>query len=694
MRNDIVQHPVPRGRGGFKFRFAACLTLLVLTTSIQAGGKPASYSVLEGITVKATKTPRDPFDVPESVSIVDEERIEAEQASDIGDILENLPNVDIGGGPRAGGERFVIRGLDDERVLFLLDGARQNFVRGHIARVFVDPDLLKQVEVLRGPASALWGSGTVGGVMAFTTKDAVDMLVPGERFGSRIKGGYQGVNEQRLASAAVYGLAGDNFDYLLNIAFRDADDLELGDGTTLDNSGFESVAGLAKGTWTPGPFHTFSGSFQTFDKDAGVPSNPQGAATPTNLVDRDTEQRNITLRYHYENPDNPLLQLSAVLYRNTTDMVEIRRSDGRHDETEFTTTGFDVRNSMVFGATGAIRQVLTYGVDFYRDATKARRNGAPRTSFPDGKSTVLGVYVQDEIAVGKRWTLTPGLRWDRYQSKSDAGIARDIDENELSVKLGAGVQVTDWLSLHAAYNEAFRAPNLTELFTSGTHFTCGPRCANLFVPNPDLRPEKANNKEVSVRLRSRDLFVPGDRGRFRATFFQNDVDDFIDAVVNFSPSPMPPYNLGRGGISTNRNVRDAELKGYELELTYDAPRWFAALSYAQTRGDNKTTGEPLSAIPADEWDIRLGLRSPAKHLSLGWHTRIVDDQNRVPGGGTTTEGYTVHDLNLTWAPTREGLKGLRVDFGIDNVTDKDYRRHNAVLKEPGRNVKMSVSYRF
>ncbi|NJM11690.1 MAG: TonB-dependent receptor [Synechococcaceae cyanobacterium SM1_2_3] len=96
-----------------------------------------------------------------------------------------------------------------------------------------------------------------------------------------------------------------------------------------------------------------------------------------------------------------------------------------------------------------------------------------------------------------------------------------------------GFKVTSWFSLHAAYTEAFRAPDLTELFVSGTHFTCGPGCANLFVPNPNLKPEKAHNKEISARFRRDDLFMPGDQGRFRATYFRNDVDDFIDSIVIF-----------------------------------------------------------------------------------------------------------------------------------------------------------------
>jgi hemoglobin/transferrin/lactoferrin receptor protein len=142
------------------------LTLLFVGFPAQAeqGQDSFGYSMLEGVTVTATKTARDPFEVAESVSIVDQDRIEAAQASDLADLLEDLPNVDVAGGPRSIGQRVVIRGLSDDRILFVIDGARQNYNRAHDSRIFLDPDLFKQVEVLRGPASALWGSGALGGV--------------------------------------------------------------------------------------------------------------------------------------------------------------------------------------------------------------------------------------------------------------------------------------------------------------------------------------------------------------------------------------------------------------------------------------------------------------------------------------------------------------------------------------------------
>lgn len=118
------------------------------------------------------------------------------------------------------------------------------------------------------------------------------------------------------------------------------------------------------------------------------------------------------------------------------------------------------------------------------------------------------------------------------------------------------------------------------------------------------------------------------------------------------------------------------------------------MAYSQTRGDNADTGEPLSDIPADAWSLRAGLRFPAQHLTLNWRTQIVDAQDRVPAGGEPTDGYTVHDIGLSWVPRHASFKGLRIDAGIDNLTDVDYRQHLSVLKAPGRNVRAALSYSF
>jgi hemoglobin/transferrin/lactoferrin receptor protein len=648
------------------------------------------YSNLQGVTATATKSTRDPATLAESVSIVGRDQIETDQPQDLGDLLQDMANVSVGGGPRGVAQQVVIRGVGDERILFLLDGARQNYSRGHDGRVFVDPDLLKQVEVLRGPASSLWGSGAIGGVISMTTVDAADLLAPGETVGGRVKLGFQGVNDQWLGGASAYGLVGDSVDLLADISYRSNGDTKLGDGSTLDHSSADSVSGLFKFGWSPDVENNLSMTLQTFDEQGEVPSNPQTAATPDDLVDRDTRQRNLSFRYSYQPTDLPWLRPTLLLYRNRSDISERRLVDGRQDDTEVTTWGADVRNRLEW-RNGDVAQALTTGVDYFKDEAEATRNGAARASFPDAEQSVFGFYVQDEIQFGERVTLVPGLRWDRYQSDSSSDVADGQDATSVSKKLALSYAFTDWLSLHASYNEAFRAPNMSELFVSGTHFSCGPGCANLFVPNPDLKPEKAHNKELGLSAKRNGLFQAGDKATARVSVFRNDVDDYIDQIVNFTFAPVPG-NSGAGGVSYFENVADARLEGFEVELGYDAPDWFASAGYGRTRGENRATGEPLSDIPADELTLGAGLKFA--QVKFGWKGRFVAEQDRVPEDGTPTGSYQLHDIYLTWKPPHFGKEQVRVDFGIDNLFDKEYRPHLSVLDGPGRNIKAALTVKF
>jgi hemoglobin/transferrin/lactoferrin receptor protein len=679
-------------------QLALALTLGSLPLALGAApdtGDPAEVR-LGPVQVTATKTSQPLDAVPEAVSVIERAEIEQRQPQALGDLLEELPNVAVGGGPRAVGQTVTIRGLSDDRILFLLDGARQNFARGHNARLFVEPDLLRRVEVIRGPASALWGSGAIGGVIALETVDAADLLAPGQTLGGRVRAGYQGVNGQWMSGAAAYGRVDDQLDLLVDLNHREAGDTRQGDGEDLAHSGYERTSGLAKGSWSPDGMTWFSASYLGLRDDGEVPSNAQTLATPENLVERRTRQDNLNFRFRHDDPDNPYFSPSLVLYRNQTRIDEERNQDGRRDDTELTTIGLDLRNTMRLSFGPRLNQILSYGIEYYEDTARAERDGAPRSSSPDGSQQIISAYLQDEILIGERLTLIPGIRFDDYTSKADhqAGQASGMrnEDSAWSAKLGANLQLTDWLALQASYNEAFRAPTTSELFVSGVHFSCGPGCQNLFVPNPDLKPEKAHNKEIGLRLRQQDLFTDGDRAGFRAALFRNDVSDFIDRKVVFSPRPMPG-NPGPGGVSTSENVTDARLEGFEIEAVYDAPRWFAGLAYSQTRGDDENTDAPLASVQPDEWMARVGLRFPAQGLELGARGRFLAAQDRVPEGVEPSEDYQLYDLWLSWRPSA-GRAGLSLDLGVDNLLDEDYRPYLSALKGPGRNLKATLSYRF
>ncbi len=164
--------------------FAATIAAACAPAAAQEGAAstegPVYGTTLEPITVFATLNPIESFDYPGQVQVVGRERLDELQASNSRRHLRRRPRR--GGRWRSAplGETPSIRGFAEEDVLILLDGVRQSFVSGHDGRLFIEPELLKQVEIVKGPISSLYGSGALGGVIAMTTADAKDFLDPGE----------------------------------------------------------------------------------------------------------------------------------------------------------------------------------------------------------------------------------------------------------------------------------------------------------------------------------------------------------------------------------------------------------------------------------------------------------------------------------------------------------------------------------
>ena len=211
----------------------------------------ASDDRVEVITVTATRNPRAAFDYPGQVSVIERDAIETYAPSDLDDVLRAMPGVDVRGGPRRTGQTVSIRGLGGENVLILIDGARQSFISAHDGRIFLDPELLQSVEAVRGPASALYGSGAVGGVLAFRTARASDLLGPDETFGYRLRAGYEESASDHFAVATAYGQSG-GFDGLLSLGGRRSGDIAL--ATRLDLPADDDIA-----TWLGTGAYRFDG---------------------------------------------------------------------------------------------------------------------------------------------------------------------------------------------------------------------------------------------------------------------------------------------------------------------------------------------------------------------------------------------------------------------------------------------------
>lgn len=649
---------------------------------------------LDLITVTTTKTAQPADEVSANVSVVTNEEIEGRNPAKLDDLLRELPGVDMQGGPRRIGQDINIRGFGGQRVVTTLDGARQNFDAGHKGRFFLDPELLREVEVVRGSNSALHGSGAIGGVVSMTTKNASDYLRGDETFGFRAKTSYSSVNREPYYSAGAFGRFGDKLDVLGNISYRDSGTLQQGGGRELAFSAEELRDVLLKATLTPVEHHKLSFSYIDFEEEGRQPINPDSAPNSTDnpIVDSVTKNKTYALNYSYSAPDQPFLNPSFKLYQNDLDIAENRvvpATPARLDQTRLETWGFDAYNTSYL-STGSLGHALTYGVEYYDNEQQGLRNGALRPSYASAQGNVTGYYLQDEIGVTRTITLTPGIRYDLYEGSASSVSARAIEESRVSPRFGANWRAMSWLDLYSSYGYGFRAPSLTELYVAGSHL--GPQ--NLFVPNPDLRPEKTKTAEVGARFKFDNVLRDKDALRVKAGYFNTKSTDYIDTVVTITnPATF-------AGSTTNVNIPKAEISGVEAELRYDMGNAFASLGYARIRGDNEVTNRPLDSIPADKLVTVLGGRLPDYNLTFGLRSEFVAEQDRVSGNpfipGTaatpTTSGYAIHGVFVSWFPAPEAARGLRIDAGVDNIFDKAYRRHFASLYEEGRDFKIGVSY--
>jgi hemoglobin/transferrin/lactoferrin receptor protein len=684
----MTPHRIPLG--------ALVLTLAGLPPGLALAqpAPPPAATALDAITTTATRTPQVAGDVAAPVSVVTREEIRRLQPQNLNDLLRSLPGVEADGIPRPSVQEPQIRGLGADRVIVTLDGVRQNFNSGHRGRVFFEPELLRQVDVLRGPASMLYGSGALGGVVALRTIEAQDVLRPGKDIGAFLSQGYD-TNGGRWRSSGAAAFRHGGFDGMVAGARNAGNNLVDGAGQTIPFSDPTTETLIARLGWQPVEGLRIAASVIDRNEDQIIPSAANTAAT-SDITSRDLSARQYQLTFEYAPPGFALVDLRGQIYSNSIDFTEVlvNPATGRRDETNLDTVGFNVQNTSRF-ALGAFGQhALTIGVDGYRDEQQGLRDGAPRTQFPRAEQDVIGLFVQDEITFGRLTTIL-GLRYDSYDQSASGQPSRSNDR--LSPRFTIAYRLTEWLQPFITYAEAYRAPNLSQLYNSGVHFPIAVRprpIFNVFVPNPDLRPETSRSIEAGVNLRFRDVATQGDSLRLRASVFRNDLDDFIETVVTATTTEQ-------------RNVTDARIEGFELEALYESGSWFGAVGGSALRGENRTNDQPLSLIPAHKVSLSGGRRFIESGITAGARLQLVAEQSRKPRDTQTglqpvpTEGYALADLFASWQPPEGPLSALRLDALVSNLFDTSYRRlawDSGSTRTPfydvGRNVQLRATLSF
>lgn len=708
---------------------AAALMLAALPATLFAQETEGGFAILDPITIFATLSPIAAFDYPGQVAVIDREEIERSQASSIGDVLQNTPGVLVDGGSRRAGQQPTIRGFREEDIVILVDGVRQNFLSVHDGRVFIEPDLLKSVEVVKGPISSLYGSGALGGVIALTTVDAADFLDPGETQGVRLKAGYSSAADEILLTTTGFARSENGkLDVVASFTYRNNDDIEVGDGAKLGATPINKLpneedirSGLFKVTAEVATDMTLTGTWIAYNYKGENANNPQGVAIPSRdnrLVGRDVDSDILSAKLSWNPAENPLIDGNLLVYWSRNKNEEDENKDPVNPRNRILartieTTGISIDNRSRFTLSDTAKVTFTYGAEYYVDEQTGDDTnilGGGLNPVADAKAAFGGAFVQAELHLTRplglpgELTLLPSIRFDTFDLtyQDESPVLEDFSDQAVSKKLGVAYKPMDWLLLFGNYGEAFRAPSFTELYAQGNHFPGGlvfppfgpPQLRyNIFISNPNLRPQEGTTLEGGVGFDFKNVALHGDRLKIKGSYWTTDATDFIDGIVETSGcsfAPFPPFNQATC-FSTFIN-RDAELDGVEIEVKYDHSRFFAGFAYETIDGIDKDTGEFLGSLYPDRYIFDFGVKLPEYWALLGARVTLADDFTKVNSPVLKIDGYTTLDLYASFEPLDGKLKGLRVDLGIDNVTDELYSRGAPTNFQYGRDYKAAVGW--
>ncbi|MBV1777195.1 TonB-dependent hemoglobin/transferrin/lactoferrin family receptor [Burkholderiaceae bacterium DAT-1] len=628
---------------------------------------------------------------------------------------------------RAGSEGLNIRGLEGNQVLMLQDGIRlpAAFSFGAFATGrgdYLELEGMKDAEILRGPASAQFGSDGLAGGISLRTLEPVDIL-KGRDLGGFVRGRYNSLDRAWTETGAVAASEGAWQGLVLGSVRQGHETQNHGsndslnvDRTTPNPQDVRNRYLLGKVSYALDPSETIGASLEVLRRtnDTEVYSarskSPLVSTSTLDLDAHDTIKRDrVSLDYLLNDLNGEWVQRAEVkVYWQRAQVaqhaVEDRNTAAdriRHNTYDTDSTGI----SLLFGSSfaGVFSQRLTYGVDWHRDQISTLRDGTvpspgdtfPSKPFPDTRYDLTGAFLQDEIDLASV-SVIPGLRFDHFSLKPDGagftGKTVSLSDHAISPRLGGVWRVTEYFAPYAQWAKGFRAPSPDQVNNGFTNLTSG----YMSIGNNALKAESADSFEVGIRGRV-------DTVRYALTTYDNRYKDFISQqMIRGTGTPADPM------VFQYINLSDAHIRGFEARLDWSfASTWLASASFAQASGDSETAGKrtPLDSINPRKWVVTL--RHDAASLS-GFarliHANAKDSDRIAPAAVKpfSAPAWTVLDLGATW----KAGKAMDLNLTLNNVFDRHYWRwsdvrglaESSAVKDaytaPGRTMQISARYSF
>ncbi len=677
----------------------------------------AFSAVHEEVTVTATGRETTAFDTFNSVQVMDSVDIAKNMAGTLGELLQNEPGVAKRSfGP--GSSRPIIRGFDNDRVLIMQDGVRSGDLSSQSGDhgVSIDPGGLQRVEILRGPATLLYGSNAIGG--------AVNTITPQQQFYDNPPDELRGQVNADLGSTHDQAGGSANFQYgngrfmtWFGGGARRTGEYGTPEGA-VENSQTEQVNGRFGLGYFTGSSH-ISASYQIEDGLYGIPfagdlhghHEEEGHDDHDDefLIELDQRRQVVRLDGGLHDLDAGLIDGVKAVFSyidwNHKEIENFVDTGEREIGTEFsnkTTIGrLEVQQDPTSRLTG---QFGLWGM--HRDYKAEGEEALSPPTIQDAFAS----FVYEELAFdGFSLQFGGRLEYNKYKPEErpeeeghghedddhdlrldadgeddehhgeEAPEVRDRSFTGLSGSVGVRVPFNDdrW-ALVANLSSSHRAPSLEELYNFGPHV------GNLAfeIGNPDLEHERSNGGEVSLRLNTGKLHG-------QASFFYYDIQDFIFGA--------PTGEIVDGLTEIEYLQGDGRFIGSDLSLSFHAsPRWWVHLSGGVVDAKLKDADEPLPRIPP--LSARLAVDwLPANRWQIRPELVFASEQDKTFGEETPSDGYTL--LNLSASYTLVTAKVMHIfTLRATNLTDKLYRNHTSFIKdvapELGRRVLVTYALRL
>lgn len=718
---------------------AVAAAVLLAVPTVSAADDISSDETIDQVVVVAHKDERSIRDVAANVTVLSRSELDAELATSIGDVFRYVPGVDYeGAGTRFGTEGINIRGIGGNRVAILVDGVplSDQFDTGSFSnatRDFIDAGMIQNIEVLHGPASALYGSAAIGGVVAVRTPDPSDIVRRGT-FGGEFLGTWRGTDNSTHGQFMA-AMAGESVGLLAGYSTRDGEQIDSAAAPgQVDTRDYSRETALLKFVADNRFGHTLRASLVWQEGHTLSDLNSMlgaGRFRSTTALEGDDRQRMdvVSLAYEFGSPES---WIDSGVLRGFWEQTEIDQytlderaaartpvSIDRSFSYDQEIRGFEMNLWKNF-AGERIAHRVGMGVEYRHRRTEEFRDGLstdlatgeqtnvllgevfPLRDFPISDTTETAAFIEDTMSIGENWKVIAALRADRYELEPDVDAmyladypdyeTTSIDESDVSPKLGIIYSITPGIDAYIQYSHGFRAPPYSDANVSLELPMFGVRA----VPNPDLKSESSDGFDIGMRWY-------GLRSTARISAFRTRYKDFIETKVNIGADPVSGYTLFQSqnidettieGVEAGWNVRFGDLE----QFAFDGSAFYA-------RGDNETTGEPVNSVGPAQAVIGFSWFSADEARELRLKSTLADSYDRVDESGGelfTPPGYAVFDLFFT---QRLG-DNVIVRAGLQNLTDRTYWNWTDVrglapdnpilpyLAQAGRSASVSLNLRW